>query len=92
MIKFKGMVLAVDDTTTQVPVKTKDGLPTGMNKDLRLVKIQLLVTLGDKSQRAINVSTINPDSSFKVPKQGTEWETPDIRKYDATKGFPEVLV
>lgn len=92
MLTFKGMVLAVDDTTTQLPVKTKEGMPTGMTRDFRVVKIQLLVTLADKSQRAINVSSISPDSSFKIPKQGDTWETPEVRKYDATKGFPEVTV
>ena len=93
MIKFKGIVLEVKDETIQVPVKTKEGLPTGMNKDLRSVKIQLLCKLPDgKGQRAINVTSINPDSSFKVPDEGKEWETPSVRKYDATKGFPEVLV
>lgn len=92
MLKFNGKVLNVSDETVSLPVKTKEGIPTGVNRDFRKVSIQLLVTNDDKSMTAINVTTLNPDSSFVVPKQGTDWTTPEVRKYDASKGFPEVVV
>lgn len=92
MLKFTGKVLNVSDETVSVPVKTKEGIPTGVNRDFRKISVQLLVTADDKSQRAINVQALNPDGSFVIPKMGADWTTPEVRKYDATKGFPEVLV
>lgn len=92
MLKFTGKVLNVSDETVQLPVKTKEGIPTGVNRDFRKISIQLLVTAEDKSLTAINVSTLNPDSSFVMPKIGSDWTTPPVRKYDATKGFPEVTI
>lgn len=93
MLTFKGKVLNITDSTVSIPVKTKEGFPTGVNKDFRKVSIQLLVTSDDgKQMTAINVSTLNPDSSFVIPKQGSDWTTPEVRKYDATKGFPEVTI
>lgn len=92
MIKFTGLVLSVQDSTVSLPVKTKDGIPTGVNRDFRKVTMQLLVDLEDKSKRAVNVTVINPDASFVIPKQGSTWTTPEVRKYDASQGFPEVTL
>ena len=93
MLTFKGKVLNVSDTTVSLPVKTKEGIPTGVNRDFRKISVQMLVTSDDgKSQVAINVVSMNPDGSFVIPKVGSDWTTPEVRKYDATKGFPEVTV
>lgn len=92
MLTFTGKVLNVSDQTVSLPVKTKEGIPTGVNRDFRKISIQLLVTAADKSMTAINVTTLNPDSSFVIPKIGMDWTTPEVRKYDATKGFPEIVV
>lgn len=92
MLTFTGKVLNVDDSTVSLPVKTKEGIPTGVNRDFRKISVQLLVENADKSLVALNVQTLNPDSSFVIPKIGANWTTPVVRKYDATKGFPEVTV
>lgn len=90
MLTFKGQVLQVTDETRQLPEKDKQGVSTGRMKDVRFVKIQILCDAADgKSKFAANVTAMNP-TNLVVPKVGATWETPEVRKYDASTGFPEI--
>ena len=84
MLKFKGKCLFVDDTEIDLPVKDKDGNRTDQVKRHRLTKIQLLVTCPDKSMRAISINGFDLPATFQSPKPGEDWETPEIRTYNAT--------
>lgn len=93
MLQFKGKILGVTDEVRQFPEKDKNGVPTGRLNDRRIVKIQMLCSSEDgKNQFAINVSSFDPDRSLVVPKVGTDWMTPEVKKYDNSKGFPEVSI
>ena len=88
LIQFEGKVLGVSDEVRAFPEKDKNGVSTGKMKDHRLTKIQLLVTLADKSMAAVNVNGFDLPSTFSLPKSGDNFTAP-ITKYDQSKGFPE---
>lgn len=91
MLRFKGQVQFVKDEVREIPVKDKDGNQTGATKPHRIVEIMMLIPQPDKSLRAIVVRGF--DAKFECPKNGQEWETPEVRRYDATsEACPVVMV
>lgn len=92
LCSFTGQVLTASLDTITLSVKDKNGVPTGQTKDHRVVKIQLLVTLSDKSMRAINVSSFDPAVDFVLPKVGDKWDTGEIKKLEYDNGFPVVSI
>lgn len=90
LVSFKGQVLTATKEVITLNVKDKDGKPTGQTKDHVIVKIQLLVTLADKSMRAVNVNGFDPAVDFVMPKPGETWETGEVRSYEVKNGFPTV--
>lgn len=90
MLTLTGKVLYASEEIRSFPIKDKDGNPTNINKDHRIVKIQLLITNSDKSSYACLAQTFDPPTSFKLPSVGEVFETPEIREYRNYSGLPEV--
>lgn len=92
MIKFKGKVLSVDDRVQEFNDKDKDGnkLPTKSQK--RITSIVLLVKDGARSVPLVCKGFELP-STFTLPKEGDDWETPEIQGYQAKfKAVPECAI
>jgi hypothetical protein len=91
MLKFTGLVQFVKDEVRDLPVKGKDGNPTGEMKPHRILEIMMLIPQPDKSQRVIVVKGF--DSKVEAPKTGETWTTPEVRRYDATvEACPTVMI
>ena len=91
MLKFKGVVQFTKDEIRELPVKDKEGNATGATKPHRILEIMMLIPQPDKSQRVIVVKGF--DSKVECPKNGQEWETPEVRRYDASvEACPVVMI
>lgn len=89
MITFKGKVLTVEDRVGEFNDKDKDGnkLPTKSQK--RITSIVLLVKDGSHLVPLVCKGFELP-TTFVLPKEGEEWETPEIQSYQAKfKSVPE---
>jgi len=91
MLTFTGKVIYSTDEERDIPVKDSNGVPTSQMKRHRFTKIQLMIKDADaKVDRPILCSSVDLPSSFVLPKNGSEWTTPEVRKYDVKNGIPEV--
>lgn len=89
MLKFKGQVLSVEDRIQDVPDKDKDGNKLGTTHKARMTNIVLLVKDGSRSVPLV-CKGFGLGDDFKIPKEGSDWETPEIQNYQAKfKAVPE---
>lgn len=91
MLNFKGQVLFIQDEEKEFAVKDKNGVPTDQMKKHRVTQIQMLVPDG-KFNRPIQVKAFDLPPTFSLPKVGDQWETPEVRSYDAITGLPVVNI
>lgn len=90
MFKLKGTVASVSDERREFAVKDANGNPTAVMKQHRICQIVLLVKDGT-AIRPVVVRAFDPDSQFACPKEGEQWETPEIMDYKAKfRAVPEV--
>lgn len=90
MFKLKGTVSSVSDERREFAVKDKEGNPTSVMKPHRICQIVLLVKDGT-AVRPVVVRAFDPDPSFVCPKEGEQWETPEIMELRAKyRAVPEV--
>lgn len=89
LLTIEGVVLGATDEVRSLAVKDKDGVPTGQMKDHRFTKIQVLVTLGDKSQAAVNCESFDAPATFALPKNGSTVKLA-AREYSIASGFHSV--
>lgn len=92
MLKFKGKVLNFDDRQIQFRAKDKDGNRTGDLETHRSISIQMLITSSDGQMFACVVNKFDPDSNFKFPLIGKDWETPEVQRYEIQNGLPYIRV
>ena len=89
MLTFKGNVLSVEDRMGDFHDKDENGNKLPTTHKSRITTIVLLVKDGTNSRPLICKGFGLPDD-FKLPKQGVEWETPEIQSYQAKfKAIPE---
>ena len=91
MLKFKMKVLFATEEKKTLPIKDKNGIPTQLTKDYRFLTIQGMVKDPDlKCDRPVVVKAVDP--TFSKPDQGTDFETPEVRKYEIDNGMPVITV
>ena len=89
MFKFKGKVLSVEDSIRDFNDKDKDGNKLPTTHKARITNIVLLVKVGTRSVPLVCKGFDLP-SDFVLPKEGDEWETPEIVSYQSKfKTVPE---
>lgn len=91
MLKFKGQVLNIEDKVIQFRAKDRDGNRTGEIENHRSVSIQMLCKDGDRMFACV-VNKFDPDSNFKTPSIGKDWETPEVIKYELINGLPNIRI
>ena len=91
MLTFKVKVLFSQLEDRELPIKDKNGIPTQLTKKYRFLTIQAMAKdLNLKVDRPVVVKSVDP--SFEVPKDGSDWETPEVRKYEIENGVPVIYV
>lgn len=91
MLKFKSKVLFVQDEYKDLPIKDKNGVPTQLTKRYHFLTIQAMVKDNDlKCDRPIVIKAVDP--SFPPPAVGSDFETPEVKKYEIDNGVPVVTV
>lgn len=91
MLTFKVKVLFSQDEKRELPIKDKNGVPTQLTKMYRFLTIQAMVKDPVlKVERPVVVKSVDP--TFEVPKDGVEWETPEVRRYEIDNGVPVIQV
>lgn len=92
LIDLKGRVTQVRDETIIVPVKDKDGVPTGQTAQHRVITIGVLVSSKDgKDFLPLSVNSFDPAPGFKVPREGDEYEIPSkFRAVEWRDMFPKI--
>lgn len=91
MLTFKVKVLFSQDEKRELPIKDKNGVPTQLMKSYRFLTIQCMIKDPSlKCDRPVVVKSVDP--TFKVPSDGSEWETPEVRRYEIENGVPVIQV
>ena len=91
MLTFKCKVLFVTDEKKDLPIKDKNGVPTQLTKSYRFVTIQGMVKDPDlKCDRPVVIKSV--DYVGDAPKQGDEFQTPEVRKYEIDNGMPVITI
>lgn len=91
MLTFKVKVLFTQDEKRELPIKDKNGVPTQLMKSYRFLTIQCMYKdAALKCERPVVVKSVDP--TFKVPADGSEWETPEVRRYEIENGVPVIQV
>lgn len=89
MIKFKGKVLSVEDGVREFNDKDQNGNKLATKHNARITNIVLLVKDGPRSVPVVCKGFDLPQT-FTLPKEGDEWETPEIVSYQSKfKSVPE---
>lgn len=89
MFKAKGKVLSVEDSIRDFNDKDKDGNKLPTTHKARITNIVLLVKVGNRSVPLVCKGFDLP-SDFVLPKEGDDWETPEIVSYQSKfKTVPE---
>ena len=89
MFKVKGKVLSVEDSIRDFNDKDKDGNKLPTTHKARITNIVLLVKVGSRSVPLVCKGFDLP-SDFVLPKEGDDWETPEIVSYQSKfKTVPE---
>ena len=90
MLTFKGSVLSVDDRLADFHDKDENGNKLPTTHKTRITTIVLLVPQSGSVSRPLICKGFGLPDDFKLPKQGVEWETPEIQSYQAKfKAIPE---
>lgn len=91
MLQFKVKVLFVTDENKKLPIKDKNGVPTQLMKDYRFLTIQGMAKDSDlKCDRPVVIKSV--DYVGDAPKQGDEFQTPEVRKYEIDNGMPVITI
>lgn len=89
MLTFKVKVMMVNDETKELPIKDKFGIPTQQMKKYRFVNIQGMYKDPDtKVDRYVVVKSVDP--TFPIPAVGSDFTTPEVRKYEVEDGIPKI--
>lgn len=89
MLTFSGAVLNYEETDMVLREKDKDGNRTGPEVSHKMVNVQMICkdVSNEKKQFVLIVQKFDPAADFKKPKSGDMWTTPEIRKFEVTKGI-----
>lgn len=92
MIKFKGLVIQVQDEQRDIADKDKDGNRLASTSKHRFTNITMLVDC-EHGKRVVIVKGFDLSSNFKSPAEGKEWTTPEIVEYRARfRAVPEASI
>ena len=92
MLTFKGKVLTVSDEIRPLNDKDKDGNKLPTTTDHRMTAVTMLVKDGSR-QVPVLVKGFDLPSTFQLPKEGDDWETPEIGSYQSKfKAVPECSI
>lgn len=91
MLQFKVKVLFVQDEKRELPIKDKNGVPTQLMKNYRFVTVQAMAKDAElKVDRPVVVKSVDP--TFIIPAAGSDWTTPEVKKYEIDNGIPVIQV
>lgn len=79
MLKFKGNVYAVIDEMREFADKDKDGNRLSTKTSHRVTQISIQYQNG-KIPVILVVNGWDLPANFQLPKEGAEWETPELRE------------
>lgn len=91
MLQFKVKVLFLQDESRDLPIKDKNGVPTHLTKKYRFVTVQAMAKDAElKVDRPVVVKAVDP--TFILPVVGSDWTTPEVKKYEIDNGIPVIQV
>lgn len=92
MIKFKGLVIQVQDEKRALADKDKDGNKLPTSTEHRFTNVTMLVDT-DLGKRVVLVKGFDLSANVKLPKEGSEWTTPEVVEYRARfRAVPEASI
>lgn len=80
MVKFKGIVFAVQDDMKEFHDKDKDGNRLPTKTAHRITQISMSVKNG-KMPVAVTFSGFDLPANFQLPHIDQEWESPSVREF-----------
>lgn len=91
MLQFKVKVLFAQKEERELPIKDKNGVPTQLTRRYNFVTIQGLVRDPDlKIDRPVVVKSVDPE--WDLPQVGSEFTTPEVRRYEIENSQPVIAV